>query len=122
MTMTPQDLLRKAADHIEKYGQSVGHWIPNEYTTATGFPAIPECPACAGGAMALVVTNGLDFSPNFVRRPSERHTLEEALELLTRHLGLNPLHDYGGNLDAVVEWSDSSTQEQVVAGLRAAAG
>lgn len=116
--MTPQEVLNRAADHIERYGLEKGHWIPDKFASGSG-PTTTECPACTGGALALAVSRGREFSPNFILRPSEKRTLDEAIDMLARFIpediqGVTPL-------DRVIEWSDRSTQAHVVATLRAAA-
>ena len=121
--MTPQGLLLKAADHIERYGLIRGNWVPDRVADRWFKEAPqPDCPACVGGALAIEVSGGRDFSPNFVRRPSEKRTMERAIDLLLDHLYPGAEADGPDPLDYVIEWSDSTPQDEVVASLRAAAG
>lgn len=124
--MTPQELLLKAADHIEKYGLARGSWVADEFLDdEVAHITTMECPACAAGAMTVELTGGADFSPNYLVNPSQRETLQEALVLLAQQAGLsfdpNKLR-LGGALDAVIDWSDNSAQGEVVSAMRAAAG
>lgn len=121
--MTPQELLRRAADHIERYGKIEGRWIPDEAVGEVGEPKSRDCPACAGGALAMIVSGYSTFSPNFVSPPARR-TMQQAIDLLVRELdplGVERARDCPP-LDWIIEWSDTHSTKEVVAGLRAAAG
>lgn len=111
-----KQLLLAAAEHIEEYGWTSDTWVDN-----SSLP-VATCPSCAGGAMAVVVTDGRDCSPNFVRPDRGGYLIREACERLVRHLDLpNPNDDM---LDAVIRWNDAPERvgNEVVAALRAAAG
>lgn len=116
--MKASELLDKAADHIEQYGLERDGWV--EATWDDYSPAPRECAACAGGALAIHLSGGRYFSPNFIELRSNRDTLDAATDYIVQYLGLPTRRAYA-NLDAVIEWNDASTQDEVVAGLRGAA-
>jgi hypothetical protein len=114
MTMTPQEILLKAADHIEQYGLAKGTWVH-----FVGDKHLEECPSCAGGALTVVASGGGETSPSLYRGEN-REVLDQAMSMLVDHLGLDHEADWQ-SLDYIIRWSDSSTQKEVVRTMRAAA-
>lgn len=111
--MTVRQLLSDAADHMEKYGKTEGQWIQRRRNVPDD-----QCPSCAMGAMTMVL-EPLAVSPNFLSSVENRALVRQAELQIASHLGLE-VRNLGGFGD-VVDWSDNHTQDEVVAGLRAAA-
>lgn len=121
--MDAREVLRAAADHIEMYGLQHGGWVAPS-AMAEGNPTKLEtrtCPACAGGAMAIALSDGKDYSPNFLGA-GQMSLVREACALVVAELRLSSNRGSIPALDEVIEWSDSHTKDEVVAGLRQAAG
>lgn len=96
------DILTAAADAVETRGKCSG-----DYTDAQGR-------VCALGALRLVLTG--EAMPRPFDDRDRQVAYLDAMQALGRHL--EAVHT---DTPPIYEWSDTSTQEQVVAAMRAAA-
>lgn len=96
------DILTAAADVIAQRGKCTG-----DYTDEQGR-------VCALGALRLVLTG--EAMPRPFDDRDRQVAYLDAMQALGRHL-----EAVDANAPAIYEWSDASTQDQVVAAMRAAA-
>ncbi len=104
---TPNEILLKAAEHMEKVGFHQGGFYKrgeDEYSTSRD----NVLPCCARGAMeqAAYTCDGIGF-------------VDAARQLLVKHLGLVEQP----NREPIANWNDEPgrTKEEVIAALRGAA-
>ncbi|WP_162959335.1 DUF6197 family protein [Micromonospora tulbaghiae] len=98
------DILTAAADVIAQRGKCEG-----AYTDRQGR-------VCALGALRLVLTGEAEPRPFAPGDRGRQVAYIDAFTALGRHL-----EAVDANAPAIYEWSDASTQDQVVAAMRAAA-
>lgn len=121
-----RELLLKAADHIETYGLHKGNWADEGYRAAYHETHYRFCPACAGGALAITISNGVRCSPNVIQLLSARYVLQRAEEILDNYLDLSAIGDDDMAVEPrgrIVKWNDQEEQtaETVSRALREAA-
>lgn len=112
-TLTDEDreLLRKAADEIERRG--IAYTVSADYTTGQDEH---NCPVCTLGAIAYVVYGKPEF---WERYDDGAHpTYTRLVDATAEQLGMAP-----GSLDAVFSWNDNQKPSAAEAAevLRAAA-
>lgn len=114
--MTPQELLAATADRIEERGLHQG----GGWGVASPHRPVGEGPLCTLGTMALAVSGDPEcFAPGLV--PDAQCPLfRDAAMLLAGQVVPETAESVG--YIALIQWSDKTDKDDVVAALRKAAG